>query len=457
MDITPHTNLLRSLRGERTNYNALVGEGVDNALDAGATRVTVTISDDSVVFEDNGVGITRSRIESVFSIGDHGAMTTTQLGRFGVGIKSQAVNAGNTMQVTSFSRDGKVSASVNWAHVLKSGAWRIDPPAWLPVSAPVTTGTRIVVSDLLREPKINIDRLRQDVAIRFHPAIAGGKTITLNGDDVEALPEPRLTDVIECNLGLADGRSAFLRAGILAEPSRLNRVHVAYNHRVIMPSSNLGCGDYGGIQKMFARLQLAGPWRLAKFKDDLPNDDEREELAEAVLLALTPILEKCRAASMSAKVLHFSDLLNDSIPPELSGGRRPDRKKDEKCKPAAKRNRPGLVEVEKSSEGGPAKAKRTPHDRLVITFDGFAEEDGIGSYQAAGKAHRVNLSRDHPLIAQMLDHRDEALSFQTLRLIAFAIFEEGRQARTPDLFDASFGQRVAQNLAIQDTPGERAA
>ena len=42
MDITPYTNFLKSLRGQRVDYVVLAGEGVDNAFDAGASRVRST-------------------------------------------------------------------------------------------------------------------------------------------------------------------------------------------------------------------------------------------------------------------------------------------------------------------------------------------------------------------------------------------------------------------------------
>lgn len=57
MYINPDVNLLKSLRGERTNYADLIGEGVDNALDAGASTVRVDLDADSVRFEDDGQGI----------------------------------------------------------------------------------------------------------------------------------------------------------------------------------------------------------------------------------------------------------------------------------------------------------------------------------------------------------------------------------------------------------------
>ena len=61
MDIVPSANLLRSPRGERIDYGLLIGEGTDNAFDAGATMLEITLAPDALTFQDNGVGITRDR------------------------------------------------------------------------------------------------------------------------------------------------------------------------------------------------------------------------------------------------------------------------------------------------------------------------------------------------------------------------------------------------------------
>lgn len=451
MDITPHVNLLKSLRGERVDYVLLVGEGIDNAFDAGAKSVAIAISDSAISFKDDGIGITRDRIGALFSLGDHGAMSTTKLGRFGVGIKSQAVNAGNIFSVDSISHDGRVLISVNWAHVLKGGQWRIDDPLWQPVLVGAPTGTKITVSDLRKTRNVSIDKIHSEIAQRFYPAIEDGHRISVNGAPVELLPEPRMTEIVDRQLSLSGGRGARLRAGLLAEPSKLNRVHVAYRHRVIMPNSALGCGDYGGLTKMFARLQLSGPWHLAKFKDDLTDEAERDELEDAVAEALRPILEKCSTAAISARVLQISHLINERIPEALAGSR-PKRQKDESTPSSARRkSSPGEVAPEKSTADGPARAKRPPTDRLLITFDGSAAEDGVGAYQRVGRTHRVDLSKDDPYVAQLIEHRDEQFGVSCLYALAISLFEHGRQEREPELpLDGNFGQRISKLMGLQD-------
>jgi hypothetical protein len=125
VDITPHVNLLKSLRGERVDYRLLIGEGIDNAFDAGASRIDININPEQISFQDDGSGIVRERLPSLFSLGEHGALSTTQLGRFGVGIKTQAVNSGDVFKVLSISKDGCFSTQVNWPQLLKSGRWQI--------------------------------------------------------------------------------------------------------------------------------------------------------------------------------------------------------------------------------------------------------------------------------------------------------------------------------------------
>lgn len=455
MDITPNVNLLRSLRGDRIDYVLLVGEAIDNAFDAGAQCIDINVDANEISFRDDGVGIRKDKIAAVFSLGEHGPMTTTQLGRFGIGIKSQAVNTGNLFEISSVSVDGRVKVSVDWRDVLKSGKWSIDDPRWLPVAVGSQTGTTITIAEL-RSTKAPSGgwskKIAVDAAERFYPAIAEGKRITLNGESVLLLPDPAMTHVVEQNVSLSGGRSAHLRAGILIAPSRLNRVHVSYKHRVIMPASSIGCGEYGGLTKMFARLQLSGPWHLAKFKNDLTDEDEREELEAAVSELLKPILEKCNSASLSARIQHISNIINDLVPSELAAAR-PKKQKDTPPQAAQKRpRRQGYVDQDKSDQSdSPAKTKRPPRDRLLITFDGVADEDGVGAFQS-GRPHRVNLSKDDPYIARLLEHRDQDLAVRSLYAIAIGLFEHGRELLNPqpDLPLESYGKRIARQLSIQD-------
>lgn len=448
LDISPKTNLIRSYRADNIDYVLLVGEGVDNAFDADADHIVVTVDKDMITFQDDGRGLAKDRIQALFSLGEH-AEIKRGLGRFGIGIKAQAINAGNIMEVVSTSVDGRVRARVDWRVVLAEGLWRIRKPKWelRDVSAP--HGTTIIISDLRRAPAIHFERFKRELAERFYPAIKVGKTISLNGSMIELLPDPPMTDVVTRTLELSKGRTVELRAGILEQPGKLWGVDVCYLHRTIMPHSATGCKEFTGIRKLFCRLQLTGPWHLAQFKNALTDEDEKEELNDAVFGVLQPLLEKINEASMDVRLDDIIRRVHELLPGELAATPR-GRKAKPNPDPDKRKREAGKVDPDKADVGkGPAKSRKPAH-RLMITWDGDADEDGIGSFQP-GQPHRVNLSKGDPTIATLLKLRDDEVIAHQIRLIALAIYEQGRdQTRDdPELALESFGKRLAKLLALQ--------
>jgi hypothetical protein len=447
----PNTNLIRALRAERINYLLLVGEGIDNAFDAGARTVVIKFGDDFITFDDDGCGITKDRIDALFSLGEHAGMSSTALGRFGVGIKMQAVNAGNLLEIASISVDGRVQASADWEHMLRCGRWEYDEPRWTPTVVGKPTGTLITIAKLRpAKPRLLVDKILDELALIFHPALAVGSRIIVNDQAIQTLAEPAMSDVVDQHITLSDGRNAHVHGGILAKPGKLHHVHVGYKHRVIMSGSTLGCGTYGGMNNMFARVQLDGPWEFARFKNDLPRENERIELDEAVEEVLRPILEKCNSATMSARVDTLLDMINALTQPELQAAR--PRRKQEKGKAAGKReSRSGNVRDPDDSTDGPATTRRPPANRILITFDGNDKDHGIGYYQS-GRVQRVNLAKDNPYMASLMAHRDQALAAQMLHVVAMMLFEQGRSETAPELPGISepFGKRIAKLLTLQD-------
>jgi hypothetical protein len=446
MDITPETNFLWSIRGQRINYGLLIGEAIDNSLDAAANNITISILQDKIEVADDGSGIARSRISSLFKLGGHGGMQTTMLGRYGVGLKEQAVNAGDVLSISSTSSDGKFEVGVNWNHVFKSGIWNIPDPQWIPVSVGTDTGTIINISKLRKPPSINLDKIKQEIAERFHPALVVGKSIAVNGHKVMAVQDPTMRDIVERTFNFSNGRCAQLRGGILLDRSEINSVHVSFGHRVIMPKSAFGCSGYSGLSKLFARLALTGPWRLAKFKDDLTDEKEREELEDCVTEALLPILEECNSASMEAHIDALSDAVNSLIPEYMRAARPLKTKVDpptssDKKKP---QNRP--VNQDSASIGdGPARVKSKRNAGLMICFDRIGSER-IGDFSDT-RPKRVTLSLDNEFVANLSASRDQKMAAQSIFMAAMSIYIA--EAKDPELPFDEFGVRLATLLALQ--------
>jgi hypothetical protein len=264
---------------------------------------------------------------------------------------------------------------------------------------------------------------------------------------VPYLKDPKLTDIVERDISLTAGRTARIRGGLLAEPSKLWGVHVGFQHRIIMPKDRIGCSDYGGISQMFARVQLSGPWHLGKFKDQLVDEDERDELESALELVLEPILEKCNSASLDTKIAELGELINEGLPESIAAAR-PHRRKpktDVTAKTKQKKKSNGRVERDKADLGkGPAKTKQPQSGRLLILLEGKNDENGVGLYKP-GRPDCVYLSPDNPAIDKFVQLRDQQHAADALRLIGIMMYVEGKFQR--DLL-RSYGRHVADLMSL---------
>ena len=453
MKMPPHVNILHSYRAGRMIYLHLVCEGIDNSFDANARMVQIDLGEQEVVFRDDGIGITRDRYTSIFRLGEHGEMNTTKLGRFGVGLKVQAINAGDYLEVISDSRDGHMVAHADWPEVEKTD-WDFDEPVWSELKIVDKTGTKIRIAELRSKPELDkLDALIDGVAVRFYPALAEERRIAINGRKVPLLADPKMKDTIDCKLTFSNDRSARLHAGILLQPSKtnpLNRVHVGYGHRIIMPNSTLGCKEYGGgADKMFARLQLYGFWELSTYKNDLPNDAERAELDEAVFEKLCPLLEQCRTQHISQRIKDLTLAINKGLPENLRAVRPPRAVNPQRRKGPKRGKRGGKTDSEENKPG-PARTAREP--KLLITLEGNYEEHGIGWFDSTSRPYRVDLAKDHPQIKALIDNQDRELAENQLRMLGVTLYHEGRQWLKPqrELDEMPFGKKVADTLNLND-------
>jgi hypothetical protein len=461
-NIRPDVHILEAFRAAKVDYPVLVGEGIDNAFDADANRIAVTIGDDLINLQDDGAGITKRNELALFRFGQHGPMSTTALGRYGIGIKYHAVNAGNILEARSTSIDGIMSLRVDWSALIRSRDWDIDDPDWTPIFPGTHTGTQVIIRDLRQRPPTSkiLDKTRDEIAQRFYPAIAAGRVITFNGATIPLLEEPRLLDVIETDLTFPDDRIAHVRAGLLADrKSRLRQVQVSYRHRVIMPMCDFGCGPYNGIEAMFARIDLTGPWGLGRFKDALV-DDYRDDLAEKICEILEPILERCANETLSAELEEITRQLNEMVPPEMIPVRPV--KKQPKLRIVDRPPRePKASEHHDDPHGqesatGPARTMRIPSNSLQIEFvDQPNDEFGYGSVSFAKsrkEPNRVKLTKDNPHIVELRASRDRVASLRTLFQIALMLYEHAREVE-PDqreLQFEQFGLRVWKTIERQN-------
>ena len=154
---------------------------------------------------------------------------------------------------------------------------------------------------------------------------------------------------------------------------------------------------------------------------------------------------------MHQRINQVAQLINDMVPPEIAAARPKPQDRDRPTpKPKPKSKPSGLVELDKSTPEGPAKTRRPPYDRLLITFDGENARQGVGEFQP-GRPHRVDLSPDNPYVAQLIANRDQHLGARSLFALAITLFEQGREQykMQKEMQFIPFGMRIADLLAIQ--------
>lgn len=185
--------------GYRTPAHALA-ELVDNSLEANATHIGITIQGDApsdkqtIRVIDDGCGMSTSTLQKALQFGGSTRFNArTGTGRYGMGLPCSALSQANRVDVYTWQ-----SPSIAWwtyldARALAQGrATEIPAPKPSPISPGVrsTSGTIVVLSDCdridLRSP-VAVGNVRQTLGRIFRRAIAGGASLTLNGEPVRPI------------------------------------------------------------------------------------------------------------------------------------------------------------------------------------------------------------------------------------------------------------------------------
>lgn len=465
----PKASLLNAFRAERVNHALVIGEAIDNSFDAGARNIAIIYDAQRIAFKDDGVGLDERRLDALYTLGGHAEMATTALGMYGIGIKIQAVNAGDRLKIESTALIDGIARSfiveIDWRKLEKTD-WDYPDPYWTPTLIGAATGTKIEITHLRPARRQSNSQIIDDIAKRFQPAIASGARILFNDIWVPLLDEPNLSSRVECHLTFGE-RRAHVVAGILHEPSKLWGTNVGFQHRMVLMNDTLGTDGYGGITKMFARVTLSGPddktrnWHLNKFKDGLANQTEFDELEAALGEILAPILQQCETQAFDARIDGIEEWINANLPPDKIAAR-PKRKKPRVASlelpepPPGVKKPPREIPPDNADIGkGPTQSRATQKDKLRVEFVDALEDHAIALFKA-GRPDRVLLARDNPTIATLLHYRDEKFARAILRDFALVFYAEATYK--PDMFQP-FGSFVAQLLAMNIViePRERAS
>lgn len=84
--------ILEALRSTGYDVYSAIYELVDNSIDAGSTKIDIMYKDGVLTVQDNGCGMSSEKLEDSMNIGCDRIYSTTEIGYFGVGLKSSCIN-----------------------------------------------------------------------------------------------------------------------------------------------------------------------------------------------------------------------------------------------------------------------------------------------------------------------------------------------------------------------------
>jgi Histidine kinase-, DNA gyrase B-, and HSP90-like ATPase len=310
---------MSSLRGVGYSLETAIADIVDNSIAAGAARIEIGLTwkrgDDAVVtILDNGSGMSEDRLVEAMRFGGKGPMVeraSTDLGRFGLGLKTASLS--QCRQLTVASKIGGSLSAFTWDVDLIAegdGGWHLlegtsnVPKAALAILRSHKTGTLVVwqkidfgrLDDRPDAAAVlgDVDRLDRHLSMVFHRFIRGDARrieITINGNTVEAwdpflesheatIPQP--TQNIR-----SPGGPVVVRGFVLPHRDRFRTesefetaggpegwnaqqgFYVYRNRRLLCAGGWLGLGG----TRTWTREE---PSRLARVRIDIPNTADRD-------------------------------------------------------------------------------------------------------------------------------------------------------------------------------------
>ncbi|MDD4541868.1 MAG: ATP-binding protein [Eubacteriales bacterium] len=378
--------LIESTRAIGYTLESAIADIVDNSISAAASSAEIfffPIGDSYIAILDNGYGMNTTELETAMRYGSQNPndkRATTDLGRFGLGLKTASLSQCRVLTVAS-KKDGIIEAR-RWDidHVIKSGDWslivldtedEIESIPRIDNLREFESGTLVVWQNLdrLKVGELNFDRsmgrkmddVRTHLSLVFHRYL-GGETglrklqIKMNGatiDHTDPFLIRRNTQVMADEELLIDGAKVIVRPYILPHISNLSAEEIEE------------LGGKEGLRKSQGfyvyrnkRLLVWGTWfrmmrqgelsKLARIQVDIPNDLDS---------LWTLDIKKSTA-----------------IPPEI-----------------VRNNFSSVIErlAEYSKRTWVFRGKKETHDSIVHVWLRFKGRQG-GSYYA--------INRDHPLV-----------------------------------------------------------
>jgi len=215
-DVTPRPHeLIESVRDFGYTLPTAIADLVDNSITAGATDIRISIASDiaghsHIAVVDDGRGMAVQALVEALRLGSGGPPATrqsTDLGRFGLGLKTASLSQGRSLTVITKQMDDRlpVRRRLDMDYIRETGSWslstNVDEGAkqYEAQVAELPSGTAVVISNLDRTsffqvPAINLQEhlghalkgVQAHLSMVFHRFIANGVRVRLGATLLDA-------------------------------------------------------------------------------------------------------------------------------------------------------------------------------------------------------------------------------------------------------------------------------
>lgn len=394
--ITPSLHSLEGMKFQRLKWHDAIAELVDNSLDAGATEITIDVRNRHLIVIDNGCGITD--VVKAATVGGREDHTSTQSGRYGVGLKDTWLYLSNRLRIVSRTKATESRIAFDTKKFVQiDGRWMGPDPHVTPNNTG-KTGTTIDIGpwydeDPRRKPPS--EECFQSLQKTFTPAVESGACridVYIDGKKPVPLKPVKLPEFergVQSSF-VIDGKPVAINIGIVAGECALplSDFWLISGHRMIEEAC-YGKGDYEGA-RVIGTITLGKGWGLTRNKTSVEgieavsaevfrriepllrlSADRSKRLASAELLShLEQAINQTHAIVADAREKRSPGDSSGSVKPTGAGGPRRNASKVDPTKPGSvtgMADRPSKVIIsEHYDQADPQMCRFTPPNKLSL-------------------------------------------------------------------------------------------
>lgn len=389
----PKSSVLKAYRAQSLPWWKRIAELIDNSLDAGATRVTISFRKQTLSVSDDGCGAKDPVV--LVTLGDHVGHGSPGLGMYGIGAKDAWLCTGPVIEIDSVHRGERRYLKVD-ARQMEKSDWDIPDVEYTPSDQPSGTTIKIGISGDQNAPQWQ--SLTERLGWVFAPGLHAGKQILFADAKLPLVPTamPPLDNCVTDTFEI-DGKPVSICIGMRPSGAKIfnGPFWLQYRHRTI-DRSTLGTNGRANDQ-LAGTITLGDGWKLAKNKDALL--EVSDALAEAIHQRIAHLLEMCEH---TAEQIH-TEAIQTELEAWLNDGLKGTKREKRQAGESTGTQHPAFTGRKRQRA-----EKTTDKPGSVIALDGqagpkrkgfhlsFAESDPtvLGFYDATAKTVSLNSAND---------------------------------------------------------------